>query len=39
MAIVAALVARDSRAARDLMRAHIERSRRELQPLIADALG
>jgi DNA-binding GntR family transcriptional regulator len=39
MAIVAALVARNSSAARDLMRAHIERSRRELQPLIADAVG
>ena len=36
MAIVDALAARDTRAACDLMRAHIERSRRELQPLIAE---
>jgi DNA-binding GntR family transcriptional regulator len=35
--IVDALAARDPRRATELMRSHIERSRRELQPLIADA--
>lgn len=39
MAIVDALAARDPTAAGDLMRAHIERSRGELQPLIAEVAG